>query len=734
MMVLVPLLSLPLGAFIVSGANAAGPTGDPNGPTGSADPMRSGYYPNQTLLTSTAVGSAGSTFGRQFTIKVDGQVYAQPLVVNGVLFVATERNHLYGLDPVTGAKIWDRVLGAPFDPIRDAGGCADLAPYVGVTSTPTVDPATGIVYLVSKEYLPNVTPPYAYQWMHAIDPATGKEQPGFPFHIGGNADNNPGVVFKGPAHLQRPALLFMNGVIYAAFASHCDHTPYQGWVAGVSTTGKRVAMWTTIGQGTNSGAGIWQSGGGLVSDGAGQILLATGNSFGGASPTGIKSTPPPNLGESVVRLAVQSDGKLKATDFFTPSDSTFLDQHDADFGSGAPVALPSTPFSTTKYANLAFEVGKEGYVYLLNRDSLGGVGNGPGGSDKYVSRNGNFSGVWSSPAVWPGDGGYIYVPTSGPVSGGHLHGFKFNNTPDPTLTDSSSVDQFGFGSGRPVVTSSGPTGTGSPLVWVVRANGGSGTGSTLDAYDAVPNGTTLHLVGRWPVGTASKFGQPGVYHSRLYLGTRDQTVLGFGFKNAPAVAAATPVSFGQTFVGTSANTPATLSSNKKLSVRSITVTSPDFAVSAPKGPVTINPHHPLTVPVTFTPTTAGPLSATMTVTTNAGQFDVALVGAGLPTGPSLARQDRGASLGGTQIGGTVSGTVTFTNVGSQPLTVSGVTAPGDPFAVKDAPAPNTVIQPSANFTVTISATPKTAGVFGSDVIVNSNGGNQDVMVTASATP
>jgi Abnormal spindle-like microcephaly-assoc'd, ASPM-SPD-2-Hydin len=200
------------------------------------------------------------------------------------------------------------------------------------------------------------------------------------------------------------------------------------------------------------------------------------------------------------------------------------------------------------------------------------------------------------------------------------------------------------------------------------------------------------------------------------------------------VAAATPVSFGQTFVGTYANTPATLSSNKKLSVRSITVTSPDFAVSAPKGPVTINPHHPLTVPVTFTPTTAGPLSATMTVTTNAGQFDVALVGAGLPTGPSLARQDRGASLGGTQIGGTVSGTVTFTNVGSQPLTVSGVTAPGDPFAVKDAPAPNTVIQPSANFTVTISATPKTAGVFGSDVIVNSNGGNQDVMVTASATP
>jgi hypothetical protein len=329
------------------------------------------------------------------------------------------------------------------------------------------------------------------------------------------------------------------------------------------------------------------------------------------------------------------------------------------------------------------------------------------------------------------------------VSGGHLHGFKFNNTANPTLTDSSSGDQFGFGSGRPVVTSTGDgtgaPGTGSPLVWVVRANGGGGAKSTLDAYDAVPNGTTLHLAGRWALGppntpqTASKFGQPGVFNSHLYVGNRDGYVLGFGFKNAPNVAAS-PVSFAQTFIGTSANGTATLSSNKKVSVRSITVTSPDFAVTAPTAPVVLKRHHPLTVPVTFKPTSPGPLSATMTVTTDAGQFDMPLVGAGLPTGPSLARQDRGASLGGTQTGGTVSGTVTFTNVGSQPLTVQGVTAPADPFAIKDAPAPGTVIQSSKDFTVTVTATPKTPGVFGSDVIVNSDGGSQDVMVTASATP
>ena len=120
-----------------------------------------------------------------------------------------------------------------------------------------------------------------------------------------------------------------------------------------------------------------------------------------------------------MRVAVQPDGSLKAVDFFSPYDATHLDQSDLDFGSGSPIALPDAYFGTAAIPHLAVEVGKEGYVYLLNRDNLGGVGEGPNGTDDVVGRYGPNGGVWSSPAVWPGDGGYVYIPTaSGSVGSG----------------------------------------------------------------------------------------------------------------------------------------------------------------------------------------------------------------------------------------------------------------------------------------------------------------------------
>ena len=96
----------------------------------------------------------------------------------------------------------------------------------------------------------------------------------------------------------------MNGVVYAGFGSHCDNQPYQGWVVGVSTAGKLETMWATA---PNGGA-IWQAGGGLISDGPGQILFTTGNGFGEPGeepPPGPGNKPPSGLGQSVVRVEVQ---------------------------------------------------------------------------------------------------------------------------------------------------------------------------------------------------------------------------------------------------------------------------------------------------------------------------------------------------------------------------------------------------------------------------------------------
>ena len=157
--------------------------------------------------------------------------------------------------------------------------------------------------------------------------------------------------------MQRPGLLLMNGVVYAGFASHCDYTPFVGYVVGVSTAGRQTTMWATESGNANAEGGIWQSGGGLVSDGPGQILLTTGN---GISPKpGPGSKPPTTLAEAVVRLRVGSDGNLKATDFFSPADNAKLNRNDADLGSGAPVAIPDG-YGTAAHPHLLAQIGKDG--------------------------------------------------------------------------------------------------------------------------------------------------------------------------------------------------------------------------------------------------------------------------------------------------------------------------------------------------------------------------------------
>src|SRR5204862_4646947 len=138
-----------------------------------------------------------------------------------------------------------------------------------------------------------------------------------------------------------------------------------------STSGQLKTMWTTqSGPGKSSGAGIWGSGGGLVSDGPGQILFATGNGGAIAGPRA-GTNPPATLGEAVVRIGLQGDGTFRATDFFAPYDGKMLDDLDADLGSGAPIGLPSAYFGTPSVPRLLVEGGKQGDVYLLNRDVLG---------------------------------------------------------------------------------------------------------------------------------------------------------------------------------------------------------------------------------------------------------------------------------------------------------------------------------------------------------------------------
>jgi len=283
--------------------------------------LRTNWDANEPLLTPAAV--VAPTFGQQFATQLDGAIYGQPLVFNGMVVVTTEKAITYGIDATSGAIVWQHAWGTSFDGATQWGspfqaatiGCEDLAPDLGSTSTPVIDPATGILYLTTRLEVPAMSTQLSdsHWFLQAINATTGKAVSGWPDHgvdIAGTPYNTPTVPFNEANAMQRPGLLLLNHVVYLAFASNCDIKPYRGIVAGVSTTTASVTtMWSDesgAGTGPNSEGGIWQSGGGIVGDQLGRIVVASGN---GVAPTPAPSNaPPPTLSESVIALSINSSG------------------------------------------------------------------------------------------------------------------------------------------------------------------------------------------------------------------------------------------------------------------------------------------------------------------------------------------------------------------------------------------------------------------------------------------
>ena len=709
--------------------------------TAGADALRTSWYPDQPGLTPAIV--SGGTFGQLFSTPVAGQVYGQPLVSNGTLFIATEDDNIYGLDPETGAVRWSRNVGTPWNP-SDLG-CGDLTPRIGVTATPVIDPSgTGTAYFSAKTYASGSSGPARWD-LHAVDLATGAEKQGFPVQIAGSADNAPGVTFEPTHELQRPGLLLMDGVVYLAFGAHCDRAPYQGWVAGVSSAGRLTALWTAIESPSVSGAGIWQSGGGLVSDGPGRIFLSTGN--GGSEPVDaspiLGSSPPSDLGESVVRLQVQADGTLKAADFFMPYNAANLDSWDADVSSSGPVALP-TSFGGPAGTGLLLQIGKQGRIYLLDRNGLGGFRNGTGGGDATVGTLDGNEGVWARPAVWPGDGGYVWFPTasggaSAGGSAGHLVVYRSTTTGGaPSLVKvAQSPDTWAFSSSGPVITSNG-TQSGSGIAWLVRSTGGSGASSRLLAFRAVPD-SGGGLVQLWGSGTftSSKFNPPGVGpNGRIYVGTRQGSVLGFGYPvDVPLTSNGVNFAAPQTVGTTSAAKTATITATDTVRIDSLVSSETEFVLGTPSAPlpVTLNAGQRLTVPVTFSPTDSGTRAATLSVGTDQGVASFGMAGTGRLANAHLLASRTLLDFGGLPIGGQATQGVTFTNDGAHGLTVRGAAGPSAPFSASGLPSVGDHLAPGASVTVNVQFSPTQAGTFTDELSLDAGtAGSVTVALSGSA--
>ena len=723
--------------------------------TASQNDLRDGWDPAETGLTPAVLASG--TFGQLFSTQVDGQVYAQPVVVGNTVIVATENDWIYGLNAATGAIEWSRQLGASWP--SSAENCSDLEPNVGVTGTPVYNPATGTVYMVSQE-VPTGNSVYNPEFfMHAINPQTGAERPGWPVPIQGSPANDPGRPFNPFTELQRPGLLMLGGSVYAAFGSHCDFSPYAGYVAGVNTSTRALTLWSDEAGLTDNQGGIWQSGGGLMSDGPGRIFLATGN---GVSPApGPGTSPPPELGDAVVRLGVQSNGTLQAEDFFSPANAPSLDATDTDFGAGGPVGLP---FGSSAYPHLQVQAGKDGRLFVLNDDGLGGREQGPGDTDDDVSQSGPYGGQWGHPAAF-GDtptltaanaassADYVYYLGAND----YLRVLKLglNSAGRPALSDvANSAGTFGYSSGSPVVTSNG-TSRSSAVVWVVGAAGGNGARGTLEAFDAVPPAgcsstqpCTLSPIWSAPIGTASKFAIPATDAGRVYVGTRDGTVVGFG-SPSKAPLTASPVSFGHVSVGgTAGRATVTARATAAVTVTGVTASStstPDpfstgnvtrthGGVTTPVTfPVSLAAGDTLHVPVTMTPRQPGGLSGFLGFATNSANFptvSVPLTGDGVEAGLFATA----STLSFSTVAGLKPATsVDIANWGAAAETIQSATAPAGPFSAAGLPAAGTTLGPGQSIVVTVTFQPPAAGTFSSSFVIHGSAGSVTVGLTGKAT-
>jgi hypothetical protein len=608
--------------------------------TGAADNLRTGWYPDEPSLTPSLL--SGSNFKPVFKTPLKGQLYAQPLIADGTLLAVTEDDRAYGLDPVTGAVRWETQFGTPVNAgsePSDTIKCTDLEPHVGITGTPVIDTEHNIAYFVSNRYLPASSSEIGW-YMDAIELGSGKEVANFPVKIEGEAQNlPPGVKFEASQELQRPALLMMNGIIYAGFGSHCDHEPYEGWIVGVSAAGNVTTKWATSGH----GGSIWQSGGGLVSDGPGQILFSTGNEegFSGAwdppvGPGGVLGSEQSEgkFGESVVRAEVQpKTGALKATDFFSPFNSKELDEGDVDLGSSAPVALPSQYFGTASIPELLLQEGKQGVVYLLNRRDLGGR---TSNDSTVVQKPSPSGGVWGAAAVWPGEGGYVYIPAVGP---GVFRFYKYEveaGMPKLSLA-ATSPEEFAFGSGSPIVTSAGTT-SGTAAVWITRCPEPTDLGqgcknAELVAYSPVPSNGKVVPLWKAPIATAAKFTRPYPNAGHVYVGNNEGAL--FGFSGPELKASGESLDLGSTPVGGQLTGEVTFTNTgTPLTVSAVHAPATPFeATGLPLVGAKIQPGETIKVSLTFKSSTTGAFNESVGLTTEAGETKIA-VSASAITEPS----------------------------------------------------------------------------------------------------
>lgn len=564
------------------------------------DQTHAGQNTSETLLTTANVNP--DSFGKLFSVKVDSTVYPQPLYVpnlkmsdgqtHNVLFVETSNDTMYAFDADSnggsnGGPIWKVSLaatdhgaasGATAIPWQDTGS-PDVAPTIGITGTPVIDPTTNTMYVVSNT---KENGNY-FARLHAIDITSGAEKSGSPVDIKasvagtGNGSSGGQLAFSPLWENQRPALALYNGYVYIGFAAHGDNGPWHGWLFSynASTLAQKAALCLSP---NSYGSGIWASGAGLpIDSGApgGRMFVVTGN--------GPRTTAPPfgastSYGESVVAFSL-ANGGITPIDEFTPYNYQTLNNSDWDLGSGGLLMVPDQQGA---HPHVAIIAGKEGRITVVDRDNLGGFASGASSNTNALQDISGLipqaKGFWSTAAYWNGNV-YMWAEYNVPML------FKMNTGVMDVSPDSKSTINTNWPSPTFSISSNG---TQNGIAWAVRADQfNTGGPAVLYAWDANDLTKTIYesdtKATRDSAGPANRYSIPVVTNGKVYVATRGEVDV-YGLLNAQQAAAAPVITpNGGTFSSTQSVTlsSSTASSSIYYTLDSSTPTSTSTLYTGP---------------------------------------------------------------------------------------------------------------------------------------------------------
>lgn len=457
-----------------------------------------------------------SNFGKLGGFAVTGQIYAQPLYVGAVqipgkgtknaVFIATMNNNVYAIDadvPAATSSLWQVHLGDPV-PAITFPDYTDIAPEVGILSTPVIDIMRQAIYVVA-ETLENGAPAFH---LHALSLADGHEILNGPVAIAASVAGtgvgavNGTVNFDAFWHLQRPGLALANNAIYIGFGAHGDQGPYHGWLIAYDAANlqHQVAAFSTTPDG--GGGGIWQAGRAPAIDASGNLYVVSGNGdFDGHT----------NLSGCAIKL---SGSDLTVLDWFAPADWQRLNLIDLDLGSTGGVLMPES--------NLLITGDKAGNLYHIDTRSMGHVEDSSAPVHFVASWTSIFQiGLWGgeqTPRVYQQD-------RYGPLKAYSVNGASVSET--PVLQNSWNGDSLFQGM---AISSDGESGG---IVWETTGDRNRpGIPGTLHAFDASDLTQELWNSDMRPddrLGAFAKFAVPLVVNGRVYVPTFSDQLVIYGF-------------------------------------------------------------------------------------------------------------------------------------------------------------------------------------------------------------